>query len=164
MKFLKKFNEMIVIKDQENKAQENKSTPYYELSYNYMIGDGDGNTSKIVKVSKDNPYLERYVKLLNSLKPTKGNWGVILKDDRLYKCFAEGQITEDDYNFLSVLMFEEPDIDEEDIKKLNLDEKYRYQFSNGVEFETEYSFLVFKGIKLIYVDEYNVRYNAEIND
>jgi hypothetical protein len=50
--------------------------PHYILKYDYMIGDSDGYTSEKIRVSVDNPFLERYVTLLNSLKPTKGTWGL----------------------------------------------------------------------------------------
>ena len=97
------------IKIVKEKKSKKKITPYYILKYNYMIGDANGNTSEKMDISKDNPYLERYCTLLNSLEATKGYWGISLESDRLYEHFTEGQITEDDYKFLCRMMFEESD-------------------------------------------------------
>lgn len=148
---------MIVIK--EDKPLKKKITPYYTLTYKYMIGDANGNTSETVKVSKDNPYLERYVKLLNSLKPTQGHWGIILEEYRIKKHFEQKQITEDDYNFLIYLMFEESDSTFVPDPK---DEDYAYEFSDGVRGETEYSFLIFEGCYITYVDENNKKHATKI--
>lgn len=64
-----------MIKIVKEKKQKKASTPYYSLTYKYMIGDANGETSETVEVSKDNPFLERYVKLLRSLKPLSDTWG-----------------------------------------------------------------------------------------
>jgi hypothetical protein len=157
---------MIEIKKEKKKKK--KIEPYYILKYDYMIGDADGDTSEKVHISKDNPYLERYVKLLNSLEPTKGHWGVMLSSDRLYAHCKEGQITEDDYNFLSALMFEDYDYDDEDeddkekTSYFKEDDEYAGEFFEGVMAETEYSFLVFEGVSLKYVDEDGVKHKTVI--
>ncbi len=150
----------------KEKKKKKKIEPYYILKYEYMIGDANGNTSEKVTISKDNPYLERYVKLLNSLEPTKGNWGIILESDRLYDHFKEKQITEDDYNFLTALMFEEYNYDDDDEEKnvsyFKDNDEYAGEFFEGVRGETEYSFLVFEGVTLKYVDEDGVKHNTKI--
>lgn len=142
--------------------------PIYILTYNYMIGDSNGETTEDVRVSVDNPYLERYVKLLSKLKPTKGHWGIILNDSRLFEHFKEKQITKEEYCFLNRMMFEEYDEegDESDeqykfeIPKEN--EKYADEFHDGVRSGTEYSFLVFQGVDLIYVDEFGIEHKTRI--
>lgn len=59
---------MIVKKEKKKEIKE--SEPYYLLKFKYMIGDANGYTSEKVKISLENPFLERLVKLLNSLEPT----------------------------------------------------------------------------------------------
>ena len=153
-----------MIKILDEKKPKKPSKPYYLLVYNYMIGDGDGYTSEEVELSVDNPYIERYVTLLNSLKPLKRSWGVGLDRRRLYEHFDEGQITKDDYCFLNCLMFEnEDDEDSEymfEVSKEN--EVYASEFFEGVKRETEYSFLVFQGVDLFYYDEYKKKHNTKI--
>lgn len=148
-----------VIKKNKNKKVE----PHYILEYNYMIGDANGDTSKKVKVSLDNPYVERYVTLLNKLKPVKGTWGLILDETNISKAFKEGQIAEDDYKFLTALMFEywEDEEDEED-PYFNENDKNSWEFYGGVEGETEYSFLVFRGANLYYIDETGEKFETRI--
>ncbi len=142
-------------KPRKNKA---KIDPYYILRYNYMIGDADGYTTEESEISIDNPYVERYVTLLNKLKPTKGHWGLSLDEDDIEKCFKEGQITKDSFEFLKGLMFEESFGENEDSNE----DKFKYEFWEGVRSETEYSFLVFQGADLIYVDENGKENETEI--
>ena len=131
-----------------------------------MIGDGDGHTNEEVELSVDNPYIERYVTLLNSLKPLKDSWGVGLDRCRLYEQFDEGQITKDDYSFLNRLMFDGEDEDDEDgeytfeVSKEN--EVYASEFFEGVRHEAEYSFLVFDGVDLFSYDEYKTKHSTKI--
>ena len=140
-----------------NTKNKKKIKPYYILKYNYMIGDANGQTSEEVKISKDNPYLKRYVKLLTSLKPLKGTWGIVF-DHKFHKFLDEGQITEDDYKFLDRLMHEES----EDFDEIPEDDEYSWEFWEGVQGETEYSFLVFQGFKLTYVNEYREKFKTKI--
>ena len=155
-----------MIKILDEKKPKKASKPYYELVYNYMIGDANGHTNEEVELSVDNPYIERYVTLLNSLKPLKGSWGVGLSRGDLYKHFDEGQITKDDYSFLNRLMFDGEDEDDEDgeytfeVSKEN--EVYASEFFEGVRDEAEYSFLVFEGVDLFYYDEYKKKHNTKI--
>lgn len=144
-----------------------KREPFYTLEYHYMIGDGNGDTTEVVRLSEDNPYIERYCKLLLSLEPTKGHWGIVLNKERIWNSFQEGQITEDDYFFLRKFMFEYDEDDEDDEEYVNSkmfklepeNENYSHEFYYGVMAEAEYSFLVFQGLSLIYHDEY-----GEIHD
>ena len=52
-------------------------TPYYTLTYNYTIGGTSENVTREVYLSIDNPYIERYCILLNSLQPFKSRCGII---------------------------------------------------------------------------------------
>ena len=150
---------MIEIKKAKKKSKK-KREPYYHLVFNYMIGDANGYTSEEVEANVDNPYVERFVKLLNSLQPTKGRWGVILEEARLRDSLNEGQITEDDYNFLCPMMFY--DWEEENELEEDPDDGFKYEFMDCVRDEAEYSFLVFEGIDLYYYDEYGVKHETKI--
>lgn len=150
-----------MIKIVQNKEKTEKvNDPYYCLTYNYMIGDADGNTTEECQVSLKNPFLERYVTLLNKLEPTKGHWGIVFDGESILDDFlTEGQINDDDYHFLSRLMFEDSE-SEYPISPEN--EEYANEFYEGVRGDTEYSFLVFEGVDITYIDEYGVEHNTEI--
>lgn len=150
-----------MIKILPKKRPTTPTKPYYHLTYNYMIGDANGDTTEECSCSIENPYVERYVTLLNKLTPTKGHWGIILERDRLKKHFEQGQLTQEEYDFLKFAMFSDDsgstfNPSEEDV------ENYLYDFCEGVRGETEYSFLVFEGITLEYVDEYGEVFQTEI--
>lgn len=138
--------------------------PYYRMVYNYMIGDARGNTTYETIVSIENPYVEKYMSLINSLKPIKNHWGIVFERNRLRQHFNEGQITEDDYNFLNKMMFDEYDYDnDEEAEAAEQEEdEYAWQFAEGVRGETEYSFLVFEGIDLFYVDCFGIEHETMI--
>jgi len=148
----------------KKKVSKKKRRPYYKLVFNYMIGDANGDTTEEMITSVDNPYVERFVKLLNSLKPNKGRWGLILDTENITKCFTEGQINEDDWKFLMYMMFPYYDlgimktpfeIEEKDIGEYDV-------FSDCVRGDTEYSILFFGGIDLFYYDEYGVKHKTKI--
>lgn len=147
--------------------------PTYVLTYNYMIGDANGNTEEEIEVSLTNPFTERYVTALNKLKPTKGHWGVMLEDDRMYAHLEEGQITQDEYIILKTAFsdgdydpIEEGDFEEEDNPLIlsQEDKDHLAEFSEGVRAEAEYSFLVFEGADLVYVDEFGKEHQTEFVD
>ena len=158
-KYLKRFNEAIELKEKKNKSKKERS-PYYILTYHYMIGDSNGYTKKKVEVSADNPFLERFCKILNSLKPNSKSWGVMLTEKDIESFLDEGQITKDEYLFLMRTLFIDDedgnDDDKEWINYFKTDEENEFanEFYEGVESYTEYSFLVFEGVKLKYVDEH----------
>lgn len=150
---------MIKVITKEKKGRKQK--PSYRLEYYYMIGDANGRTTESVKVSIENPFVERYCKLLNGLKPVQGHWGVSLQPSVIRSSFQEGQITEDDYNFLMYVMFEE----ENDYFKSGSDEEeYVIEFLDGVRSENEYTFLCFEGVALFYYDEYGKKFETEFED
>lgn len=154
---------MIKILEEKN-PKKKVNDPYYLLTYEYMIGDANGHTDGEVELSENNPFIERYCKLLSSLKATKGTWGLCLNCETIGNCFTEKQITEDDYKFLMRTMFPESfedweDEEEEDKMMENYfkteeENNWADEFGDGVNAETEYSFLVFQGIELKYVNEF----------
>lgn len=150
----------VVEKQKKNKNQD----PYYKLKFNYMIGDADGHTDEVMTVSvgEHDEIIERFVKLINSLRPVNGTWGIMLSGDRIYEHFEENQITEDDYNFLKTVMFEYWDEDEEDGEETdNKYKEYESFFADCIQADAEYSFLVFEGVDLYYYDENGVKHNTE---
>jgi hypothetical protein len=148
-----------------------KSDPYYRLRFNYMIGDANGNTHYDVELSTDNPYIERFCKLVNSLKPLQGHWGVVLNRWDFPKYLEQNLLSEDDYNFLETTLFDE-DYDDDDELEINptstlydvKKDEYLGEFYEGVRCDIESSFLVFKGVDLHYYDEYGVKHKTEFVD
>ncbi len=138
-----------------------------------MIGCGNGNISEKVRVSVDNPFVERYVRLLNSLNPVSGHFGIVFEDGVNYSHVTEGNITEDDYNFLKRMMIEcdsdlDDDYDQEEGDEPESvfiveekDEKFASEFIDGIR-GVEYSFLVFQGVELFYYDENGKKHKTKI--
>lgn len=156
-----------MIKLQEkNRTPRKKITPHYILTYDYMIGDANGNTSEKAKISADNPFIERYVTLLGKLKPIKGTWGIMLRPQDIYGNYKEKRISKIDYEFLMKAMFEyDEDEDEETVFEefLSITEKeedFLFELQEGVQAETEYSFLVFQGADLTYIDEHGEKHDT----
>jgi hypothetical protein len=146
-----------------------KQDSYYIIKYNYMIGDSNGYTSETTTLSADNPFIERYCKILNKLQATKGYWGISLSYGNRMWLHEEGQITLDEYNFLTRLAFPEyldEEEDEESINYFKTDQENGWadEFADGVRSETEYSFLVFQGIELKYVDENGKKHKTKFID
>lgn len=136
-----------------------KQDPYYLLEFNYMIGDADGDTQGEACVSIDNPFVERFVTLLNKLQPPKGYWGFGLEEDKLEAIYKEGQITEDDFKFLCRTLFEGS---EEDYFKTQEENDWADEFFEGVISYVEYSFLSFEGVDLYYFDETGKKFKTRI--
>lgn len=128
-----------------------KIDPYYILRFNYMIGDADGDTEGEADVSLDNPFVERFVTLLNRLEPPQGYWGFGLEEKKIEAIYKEGQLTEDDYNFLRRTLFAERE--DNDYFKTEQENDWADEFFEGVISYVEYSFLTFQGVDLMYVDE-----------
>tara|TARA_R110000796_G_scaffold105733_2_gene216029 strand:+ start:1407 stop:1883 length:477 start_codon:yes stop_codon:yes gene_type:complete len=141
-----------------------KCKPYYELVFKYIIGDDNGDSTYMVKADVDNPYIERLVTLLNSLKPTKGRWGVILDSDRLLDHHKEGQITKDEHYFLDYMSHEgwSSNKDNPYNEIVDSEDEHAWYIWEGIRSEASYSFLVFEGVDLFYYDEYGVKCNTEI--
>lgn len=161
-----------MIKIKEKTKKNRKSNPYYLLVFDYMIGDAKGQTTEEVVLSVDNPFIERFVTLINKLEPTKGTWGIVFEEYDFEKFYDEKQLTKEDYDFLRLLMFA-TDLEVEELKSQDTfkvekkDEDYVIEFFEGVRGHTEYSFLVFQGVRLYYYDEYGVKhetYFEEEND
>ena len=168
---------MIKIKTKTKK----KAKPYYKLTFDYMIGDANGNTSESMKIMESDTeglkLVEKFVPLMNKLNATKGTWGIVL--DGFGEFLSEGQITEEEWEFLSKVsdeyywteeylpeLYSEKGHSEEEIEELlddcmSKDESIGY-FSDVVKGDTEYSFLVFQGAELTYYDETGSKHKTSI--
>ncbi len=143
---------MIEIVKENSKTKKKSKKPHYILKYSYMIGDANGNQNEIVELSINNPFIEAYVTALTKLKPIKGRWGIILTCERLKTHFEENQITKEEYELL--LKVFQGNADETET------EQYLYEFEEGIRSECHYSFLVFQGVTLTYVDEYGEKFKT----
>lgn len=131
-----------------------------------MIGDADGHTEEEVDLSVDNPYIEKYCRLLGRLKPIKGYWGISLTPEKIKISFEQGQMTKEEYDFLDRVMFFEDHMCD---KKNDLrtffptDDEYNYagEFFDGIKADAEYSFLSLVGYSLHYIDEQNRLHQTE---
>lgn len=136
--------------------------PYYELTFEYMIGDADGDAKEKVDVALDNPHLERFYKLVSGLERLPGKIGVVLDHEDLKKQLSLKKITEDDYEFLKATMFESVDSTYWPIDAN--DEKYDAfgEFFEGVRYHIRNSFLTFDGFKLERVNADGTKTEMEV--
>lgn len=158
MLYLKSFNEAIKV-EKKKKNKKKKSDPYYLLVYNYMIGDSNGYKKTTVEVSLDNPFLERYYTLLNTLVPPSGHWGVILDDETIYKLYNQRILSKDDYRFLMRTLFQDDEVS--DYFSTELENKYADEFFEGVTAGGD-SYYVFENVDLFYVDEYGKKHKSKV--
>jgi len=145
-----------MIKVIENNYTAEKQEPYYDLVFNYMIGDANGHTEESADCSiEDAAFVERFVTLINGLKPLSGSWGIVFDEYEFDSFLKDGQLNQEDYNFLKTVMFytDEPADEDDDINGY---------FAECIQGETEYSFLVFQGVDLFYYDENGVKHATEI--
>jgi hypothetical protein len=161
-----------MIKIIRNGEEHPKQVPFYFLEIEYLLADTNRHVYSSSPILLENPYLERFVKLLNSLCTTKDNWGIIFERKNLPKHLNEHQITEDDYQFLARMMYDEyeeqGDFEDEDgnervpffVEPEN--EVYANQFFELIRGEAHYDFLVFENAKLTYFDEYDNEFETEI--
>lgn len=134
--------------------------PFYELVYKYTIGQHSGKTQEFADISDDNPFLERFVTLLNKMEPPQGHWGYTLSTDRLTKILDEGQITQDDYNFLVRTLR----LEDNGYFQSEKDNDWADEFSAGDVIRSEFdgSFITFDGVDLYYMDDLGRRLNTKI--
>ena len=145
-----------MIKVIEKKEKLTKQDPYYLLVFNYMIGDANGDKEESMACPvEDAEIVERFVRLVNSLKPLSGTWGIVFDSWEFDRFLKEGQLNQDDYDFLRKVMFWS-DEDEGD------DGYITSYFSECIRGEASYSFLVFQGVDLYYYDEYGIKYETQI--
>jgi hypothetical protein len=143
-----------MIKVIEKKETKTKQNPYYLLEFDYMIGDADGDTKESMACPiEDAEIVERFVKLINGLKPLSGTWGIVFDSYDFVGFLNEGQLNQEDYDFLKKVMFWGDGEDDDDM---------RGYFSECIRGETSYSSLVFQGVSLYYYDEYGIKHETRI--
>lgn len=138
----------------------NINTPYYILRYEYMIGDSNGYVNKELRISFNNPYLEKYCRLLKRLKRPKNYNKLCLRKDVINKCLLENQINEEEYDFLMRIMF-----GDKNSKFLVPIEHLTFsnEFYKEVISYINDSYLFFLTINLVYVNENGVHLNTEFD-
>ena len=134
------------------KAKVKKIKPHYSLVYQYLIGETCGFKSTKLKVALDDPTLERYFKILNSLRPTSDMWYVMLEEENLVKHIELGQITEDDAEFLRQTMYNPKSIYSKGI--ITYVERYS-PFDSG-DASLQY-------VEIFYFDEDGIKYETKVS-
>ena len=156
---------ILLVKPKKETILKKKSKPYYELIIHYMIGDSNGYTTEEADISVDNPFLERFCKILKKLKNPKHRWGFGLDIESIESNYKEKHITEDDKNFMICMMTNDPSNYDEDLKdylKSEKEEEFANDFVKICRSESEYSFLTYQGFELTYVDENRKRHATKI--
>ena len=125
------------------------NVPYYEVVFNYMIGDGNGYTTEnFLCDSNEIEEVIKYVDILNRLKPLPRHWGICFNNyPEKYPGNYVG-LTEEEYKiFISLLNLDDEDEDDTITPTIEI------SISDCLKDETEYSFLVFEGVNIYYYDE-----------
>jgi hypothetical protein len=142
------------VKEKVSKPKVKKS---YKMTVYYMIGDANGNTQMKETISAKNPFLPLVTDALDSLKNVKGRWGMVLDDEFYSQNLEDGNISQSQYDLLSLVSgsgFDEEDEDVIDYLKENGFENneenidFLNEFQGLLVEDAEYSFLVYQGYKL----------------
>ena len=132
---------------------ENK-LPYYHVIFNYMIGDGDGNTTyDFTCDASEIEEIVKYVDIFNRLKPLKGYWGIVFDNlPREYPGEYIG-VSREEYEILMHL-----------INLENAESKIEEAIYDCIRSDIDsWNFLVFQGINIYYYDESNRKYKAVVD-
>lgn len=125
-------------------------SPYYHVIFNYMVGDGDGETT--YDFTCDDSEIEevvKYAKILNKLKPLEGYWGICFKDvPEEYPGEYIG-ISKEEYNIFLGLLHSREDIG------------IKGEFWDCLRDDIGYNFLVFQYIEIYYYDKNNVKFEVK---
>jgi hypothetical protein len=129
----------------------------YNFTVDYMIGDGNGDTSKKATLKAANPFIPLVTKALDNLKTVKGRWGMVLDSSFIYQNFLDGNISKLEYVLLNLVTGYDVDGEDEDLKfffkEVGLGEteeniEYLGEFSGSLIEDASYSFLVYEGYTL----------------
>ena len=145
---------LTLIEDKPNKPNH----PYYYIEFNYMIGDGDGETEYGFACRKEDiEEVAEYVNILNKVKTLKGHWGICFDE---YPEEYPGEyigLSEEEYKIFYHLI----NLDDEDEDTILPIET---TIGDCLRARTEYSFLVFEGINIYYYDENGKKFNVMIEE
>lgn len=160
---------MIKIIEKTKKSQE----PYYLLKVKYMIGDSNGYTEEEGKYGfEESARLEKFCRILDKFKSNEGHWGIVLNDEYERDMLTEGMVTREEqlfYKYVSneyrnLLKDEELTQEETEMVKgwMKEDEEMEYPtfFGELIRSDAEYSFLVYQGYSLKYVDDQGVKHKT----
>lgn len=144
---------LTLIEDKPNKSNH----PYYYIEFNYMIGDGDGETEYSFACGKEDiEEVAEYVNILNKVKTLKGHWGICFDD---YPKEYPGEyigLSEEEYKkFIRILSLDEYD---------DLHSMTEKNIHDCIKSSNDYHFLVFKGINIYYYDENGKKFNVMIEE
>ena len=137
----------------DNKRKDKKIKPYYSFVYQYLIGETSGFKSTKVKVALDDPQLERYFKVVDSLQRTDDMWYVMLEEEYLVKHVKEGHITEYDAEFLRETMYNPKSIYSKGVL---------IYVDRGHPFKSGDASLSY--VELFYFDEDGIKYETKVID
>lgn len=126
-------------------------SPYFQVKFQYMIGDADGYTSYDFNCEeKDIEEVMKYINILNKLKPLEGYWGVGFDS---YPSEYPGKyigLSEEEYEIFIDLLNSGDDLG------------IKGEICECLRDRTEYSFLVFQGASVYYYDIFNTKFNVEL--
>lgn len=126
-------------------------SPYFQIKFQYMIGDADGYTSyDFTCGEEDIEEVMRYINILNKLRPLEGHWGICVED---YPDEYPGEyigLSKEEYEIFKELL------DSGD------DDGIKGEICECLRSRTEYSFLVFQGVSVYYYDIFNTKFNVEL--
>lgn len=124
-----------------------KVEPHFVVTIGYMIGDANGHTNEVFECSREElEEVSQYILILNKLERLKGHWGICFDN---YPEEYPGEyigLTEEEYDKF--------------YEFINSEEGYEF----GIRSDAEYSFLVFEGIDVTYIDENNAVHDVVISD
>lgn len=131
--------------------------PSYYIEFNYMIGDGDGETEYGFACGKEDiEEVVKYVNILNKLEPLKGHWGICFDN---YPEEYPGEyigLSEEEYKkFIRILSLDEYD---------DLHNTVEENIYDCIKSSNGYHFLVFEGINIYYYDENGKKFNVMIEE
>lgn len=163
----------------ENKSKE-KISPIYKITFNYMIGDGEGDIEKTCEFSKDvfenNELLQEIIHTLDKFSSVKipGFWAVGFDGEcRHLKSLAKHKImSEREIEIIASVQYGaggwtyEEALSEglSDICPLitkNDYEEYSQYFDYEITGGNEYSYFCFTGINVTYIDEDNITHEVQ---
>lgn len=129
-----------------------KLNGHLELSLTYFDISSTWTYERTAVISINNPFVERVCKLLDNLKPLPDQDGIILTDDYLSETVTEGNISADEYDFLSRILFNYYS-DQEMINYFGEENcEYATEFYECVSNETEQRESVYFGWSIWYID------------
>lgn len=134
---------MIKIFDQ---AKIDNPKSVYKITHQWMLGDADGDTTTEQLISKDNPFIDKFLECCHKLTiPLPNTWGNSLELDTIKKCLKN------DYEFFKQFINEGTPTEDENIEEL--------YFSTIIEQGA--TFVTYQGFNLVYYDENGIKFKCE---